>query len=154
MENDNDKSILEKITETVKDAAKAATDAVAGAMKTDVPALKADERAVAYMPLAAEGFVSDPLMLTPVAMPRTRKKRAASKRTANAAKSTTVKKAAGKSGRKSAKKAVSKKAAKKTATKSAGKKTGRKTVTKAPKKTAKKAAKRTTKKARKGKRGR
>ncbi len=65
---DNDKSMMEKITDTVKDITKAATDAVSDVMKVDAPVLKADERAVAYMPLAAEGFVSDPLMVPPVAV--------------------------------------------------------------------------------------
>ena len=67
---DTDKSILEKFTETVKDVAKAATDAPSLALKADAPALKADERAVAYMPLAADGLVSDPLMVPPVRLRR------------------------------------------------------------------------------------
>ena len=65
---DNDKSILEKIGDAVKDLAKVATDAANDVMKVDAPALKADERALAYMPLAAEGLVSDPLMMPPVAV--------------------------------------------------------------------------------------
>ena len=64
---DKDKTVLEKITDTLKDVAKTATDAASEALKTDRPALKADERAVAYMPLAADGLVSDPMLAAPVA---------------------------------------------------------------------------------------
>ena len=105
---DNDKSILEKIGDAVKDLAKVATDAANDVMKVDAPALKADERALAYMPLAAEGLVSDPLMMPPVAVAPARKR----KRTAKKAKSKTANKAVGKSGRKTAKKSASKKPAK------------------------------------------
>jgi len=72
------------VTETVKDVAKTAADAASFALKTDTPALKADERAVAYMPLAADGLVSDPLMVPPVAPVRKRKP-AAAKRAAKKA---------------------------------------------------------------------
>jgi hypothetical protein len=90
---DNDKSILEKITDTVKDIALTATNAANYALKADAPGLKADERAVAYMPLAADGLVSDPLMVPPVAMAPARKQnRAPSKRTAKTASKKTTKK--------------------------------------------------------------
>jgi hypothetical protein len=104
---DNEKSILEKITDTVKDIANTAADAASYAL-TDKPALKADERAFAYMPLAADGLVSDPLMVPPVAMaPVAKKKRAAPKRVAKPANKKTAKKA----GKKFAKKAAKKSAA-------------------------------------------
>src|SRR5206468_6734215 len=50
-----DKSILEKFTDKVKGIASTATDAASQALKTDESALRADERAVAYVPLAADG---------------------------------------------------------------------------------------------------
>ena len=64
---DKDKSILEKFTDTVKDIASTATEAASQALKADEPGLRADERAAAYVPLAADGLVSDPLMVPPVA---------------------------------------------------------------------------------------
>ena len=73
------KSIIEKFTETIKDITTTATDAAGYALKTDTPALKADERAVAYMPLAADGLVSDPSMV-PLVAPVRRRKRATPKR--------------------------------------------------------------------------
>jgi len=118
---DKDKSILEKIADTVKDVAKTASDAASYALKADEPGLKADERAVAYMPLAGDGLVSDPLMVPPVAAARPRrKKRAAPKRAAKkAARKTAAKKAAkkstGKTGSKAAKKSIAKKSKKMTA---------------------------------------
>jgi hypothetical protein len=115
---DKEKSILEKITDTVKEIANIAADAADHALKAEEPPPKADERTVAYMPLAADGLVSDPLMAPPVAVaPVRKKKRAAPKRTA---------------GRKAG--------AKKPATKSAGK-TAKKTTAKKSGKAAKKAAK-------------
>jgi hypothetical protein len=136
---DNEKSILEKITDTVKGIATIATDAASHALKTEEPPLKADEMAVTYMPLAADGLVSDPLMMTPVAVaPARKKKRAAKRRVA--------KKAANKTAKKSAKKS--------SATKS--KKPVKKNVKTTVKKTAKQAArkKKAAKQARKAKRGR
>jgi hypothetical protein len=56
---DNDKSLLEKITDTVKGIATVAADAASHALKAEEPPLKADETAVTYMPLAADGLVSD-----------------------------------------------------------------------------------------------
>src|SRR6267154_4444815 len=91
-----DKSILEKITDTVKDVAKTASEAASQALRADEPGLKADERAAAYMPLAGDGIVSDPLMVPPVGATRPRrKKRAAQKRAAKkAGKKTAAKKVA------------------------------------------------------------
>lgn len=86
------KSIIEKFTETIKDIATTATDAASYALK-DTPALKADERAVAFMPLAADGLVSDPLMVPPVA-PVRRRKRTAPKRATKKATKKTVKESA------------------------------------------------------------
>jgi hypothetical protein len=128
---DNDKSILEKLTETVKDIASIAADAAGHALSAEQPALKADGQAVAYMPLAADGFVSDPMMIAPIAPAR--KKRAAAKPPAK------------KAGKRTAKRAV-KKPARKTAKKSAAKR-ARKTAKKSPKKANKKSAGKTTKKA-------
>src|SRR4051794_14626875 len=91
-----EKTILEKFTDTVKDIASTATEAANYALKVDESGLKAQERAVAYMPLAADGLVSDPLMVPPVAV--VKKKRAK--------KSTTAKKRVTKAAEKSAKKST------------------------------------------------
>ena len=64
---DNDKSILEKITETVKDIANIAANAASHALNAEEPPLKADERPVVGMPLAGDGLVSDPMMVPPIA---------------------------------------------------------------------------------------
>jgi hypothetical protein len=147
---DNEKSFLDKITDTVKDIATLASDAASHALKSEEPPLKADETAVAYMPLAADGLVSDPMMVAPIAGPSMRKKRVAKRRVAKKAAKKVAKKPAKKSVKKSAKKAAKKSTARKS--KKAAKKTGKKTV----KKTAKKATKKKTaaKKTRKAKRGR
>jgi hypothetical protein len=117
---DNEKSILAKITDTVKGIATIATDAASHALQTEEPPLKADETAVAYMPLAADGIVSDPLIVAPIAAPPARKKkRAAKKRVANKAAKKVAKKSAKKPTKKSA--ATKSKAVQKTA-KKAGKK--------------------------------
>ena len=106
-----DKSILEKFTDKVKGIAGTATDAASQALKTDESALGADERAVAYVPLAADGLVSDPLMVPPVAAAPERRKRAVKKRrSASAAKAGTTKFGSSKS---SAKRAASKKSSNK-----------------------------------------
>jgi hypothetical protein len=126
---DNDKSILEKITDTVKDIAHIAADAANHALKAEEPPLKPDERAVAYMPLAADGLVSNPLMVPPVAMvPVAKKKRTAPKRVAKTASKKTAKKAGKKSTAKNSKKTArkaSKKANKKAAKKVAKKRKGK-----------------------------
>jgi len=122
---DKDKSILEKITDTVKDIANIAATAADHALNADEPTLKAEKRSAAYIPLAADGLVSDPMMVPPVAVAPARKKRkkkrAAPKRTAKKASKTAKKtKAVKKSARKAAKKSAasrSRKAAKKTAKK-------------------------------------
>ena len=76
-----DKSILEKITDTMKDIANIAADAADHAMKEEQPSPKAAERSAAYIPLAADGLVSDPMMVPPIAAAHApRRKRAASRR--------------------------------------------------------------------------
>jgi hypothetical protein len=132
-----DKSILEKLTDTVKDIATLAGDAASHALKINAPAPKTDEEVAMYMPLAADGLVSDPMMVPPIAIAPA-KKRAASKRVSK----TAGKKSAGKSAVKAKKKSAAKKS------KPVSKKTAKKTVKKAVKKSAKKRAK----KARKAKR--
>src|SRR5712664_3797535 len=101
---DKDKSILEKITGTMKDIANIAADAADHAMKANEASPKAAERSAAYIPLAADGLVSDPMMVPPIAAAHApRRKRAGSRRAAKAG-SKTARKAASKSARKTAKK--------------------------------------------------
>jgi hypothetical protein len=134
---DKDKSILEKITDTMKDIANIAADAANHALETEKPPLKADQRSAAYIPLAADGLVSDPMMVPPIAVaPTRRKKRAAPKRAAKTARKTAKKKKAVK---KSAKKAVKKAAAKRSS--KAAKKTAKKASSKSPSKAARKTRK-------------
>jgi hypothetical protein len=138
-----DKSILEKLTDTVKDIATLASDAASHAMKTEAPARKSDEEVAMYMPLAADGLVSDPLMVPPIAIAPARK-RAASKRASKKVGKKTARKATAKASKKPAAKAKKKSSAKKSkqAAKKAAKKTAKKTVRKsAKKKSAKKARK-------------
>jgi hypothetical protein len=136
---DNDKSIVERITETVKEIAHIAADAADQALKPqESPVKAADQRAAAYIPLAGDGLVSDPMMVASIVMARARKKkRAAPKRAAKAAK---------KAG---AKKAVKKKAARKSASKAAKRpaKKSKKAAARNKKKTFKKSATRTARKA-------
>jgi len=61
------KSVLEKITGTVKDIANIAADAADHAMKANEAPPRAAERSAAYIPLAADGLVSDPMMVPPIA---------------------------------------------------------------------------------------
>src|SRR6266403_2425145 len=62
-----DKSILEKITDTMKEIANIAADAADHAVKAEQPSSNAAERSAAYIPLAADGLVSDPMMVPPIA---------------------------------------------------------------------------------------
>jgi hypothetical protein len=124
-----DKSILEKITGTIKDIASIASEAADHAMKAGPAAVKADERSAAYIiPLAADGLVSDPMMVPPIAAAHApRRKRAAPRRASRATKAR-PKKAVKRSASKPAKKSPasrSRSAAKRSATKT-GKKTARK----------------------------
>jgi hypothetical protein len=121
---DKDKSILEKITDTVKDIANIAATAADHALKADEPPLKADRRLAAYIPLAADGLVSDPIMVPPIAIAPTqrkrKKKRAAPRRAAKKASKTAKKKRGVKKSVKAAKKSAtgrSKKSAKRAAKK-------------------------------------
>jgi hypothetical protein len=128
-----DKSILEKITGTMKEIANIAADAADHAMKANEPPPKAVERSAAYIPLVADGLVSDPMMVPPIAAVHApRRKRAARKQAAKAR--TRSNRTVGKSHGKVAKKSTvrrSRNAAKSTA--------ARKTNKKAAKKSAKKA---------------
>ena len=94
----NDKSILEKFTDTVKDIASIAAEAANHALSAEEPVLKPGERAVAYMPLAADGFVSDPMIVAPIAGAR-KKKRAAAKPVAKKARQEDCAKASAKNPR-------------------------------------------------------
>jgi hypothetical protein len=132
----NDKSILEKFTDTVKGIAETATNAASHALKAEQPPLKEEDLAALSMPLAGEGFVSDPMLVPPLAAqaPR-RRKRAVPKRSAGKAR-TTAKKA----GKRAVRTAV-KKAARKGATKSAAGKS-KKSAKRAIKTKSRKAARR------------
>ncbi len=132
---DKDKSILERFTETMKGLADSASEA----LKSEEPA-KADQTAAASMPFAAEGMVSDPLLVPPVAAQPVRKKRRVARKAAPRS-ATTAKTSA----RKAAKKAAasrSRKSAGKAATASARKATAKKAGRVSAKKHSKKAAKR------------
>src|SRR6187402_3335788 len=71
---DNDKSILEKFTDAVKDIASTATEAASQALKADEPTSRAGERAAADVPLAVA--------------PPSRKRVAKARRTATVARAT------------------------------------------------------------------
>ena len=150
MDDDNDqKSIFNKITDTVKDIASTAMDA---AKQVGGPAT--GERSVALM--AGEGAITDPSPLSTATMPRNPRpsplKSTAKKRPVKAAKRTTKsapKKPVG-AGKKSAKKSAGKKSgAKKSAGKTA-KKTAKKSTKKASKKSTKKTSKKSVKKSKGG----
>jgi hypothetical protein len=142
---DNDKSILEKFTDTVKGIASTAADAASAALKAEEPPLRDNDVVAMPLPLTGAGLVSDPMLVPPIAPAPRRKKRAAPKRSAGK-----PRKAAKKAGKKAAKKAVkktTKKAAKKTAKKSAARKSNGKAKT-SVKRTAKTTAKKRRKVAR------
>ena len=93
-----DKSILEKIAGTMKDIANIAADAADHAMKANEAPPKAVERSAAYIPLAADGLVSDPMMVPPIAAVHApRRKRAPLERAAKAGRKTPAKKTVKKS---------------------------------------------------------
>ena len=140
---DNDRSILEKFTDTIKDIANIAAEAASHALSAEQPAFKADDKAVAYMPPAADGFVSDPMPVAPIVRGPRRKKRAAAKPAA--------KQTAGKAGKKSTRKSAKKKSAPKTVKKSAAKRS-RKAAKKTTKKPAREAGRKTAGKAAKKRR--
>jgi|SRR5437667_6628303 len=78
---DKDKSVLQKISDTIRDIADATSKAAEDALRPEQPG-KVEERTAAYVPLAANGLVSDPMMVPPVTDTPARKKRAP-KRAAN-----------------------------------------------------------------------
>ena len=108
-----DKSICEKITDKVKDVATIAADAANEALKAEAPLLKAEERTAAYIPLAADGIVSDPMMVPPTTVAPTRRGRkpAAPKRGAKVSRRT-ARRAIGKSAGKTAKTSAAKRSGK------------------------------------------
>ena len=125
-----DKSVLEKITGTVKDIANIAADAADHAMKANEAPPRAAERSAAYIPLAADGLVSDPMMVPPIAAAHApRRKRAGSRRAAKASRKTRAKKAVKKSAAKPAKKTAAGRSS--SAARMTARKTGRKTARKA-----------------------
>jgi hypothetical protein len=122
----DDKSIIEKTIEAVKEIATIASEAAHKAMEPE-PIKPGDE--VVMMPMAASGFMGDTMMPPFVVVPRKKKssKKKAPKPAAKKPAKKSVKKAANKVAKKSAKKAkstVGRKAVgkKKTATKAAKKK--------------------------------
>jgi hypothetical protein len=132
---DNDKSILEKITDKVKNVVNIAANAANEALKPEATPPKVDEYSAANIPLAADGLVSDPVMVPPVAVAPARKsKRAAPKRAIKKLRNTA--KAGKKSPRRAANLSASRRSGK--AAKPHAKKTNRKTA-----RVAKKARKRT-----------
>jgi len=127
-----DKSVLEKITGTVKDIANIAADAADHAMKANEAPPRAAERSAAYIPLAADGLVSDPMMVPPIAAAHApRRKRAGSRRAAKASRKTRAKKAVKKSAAKPAKKTAAGRSS--SAARMTARKTGKKTAKKARK---------------------
>ena len=128
---DNDKSILEKFTDTVKGIASTAADAASAALKAEEPPLKDNDVAAVPLPLAGAGLVSDPVMLVPpIAAPAPRRKKRAAPKRSVARTRKTAKKAGKKTGKK-----TGKKASKKTVRKSA-KQASKKTTSKIAKKSA------------------
>lgn len=109
-----EKSILDKFTETMKGLA----DSASQALKTEEPA-RVDETAAAYMPFTAEGFVSDPLPVPPIAAQPPRRKRGAGKKTTKRGIRKAAVKKTNKARNGAAKKATPKNAARKSARKSA-----------------------------------
>ena len=128
----NNKSILEKFTATVKGIAETATNAASQALKAEQPPMREEDLAALSMPLAGDGFVSDPMLVPPAAAaaPRPRK-RAVPRRSAGKARKAT--------------KTASKKAAAKKAVKKAARKAAKKSAVARSRNAAKKTAKRTTK---------
>ncbi|MBV8926703.1 MAG: hypothetical protein JOZ74_15145 [Bradyrhizobium sp.] len=93
-----DKSILDKFTETMKGLA----DSASQALKPEEPP-RVDETGAAYMPFAAEGLVSDPLLPVIATRPARTKRRTAKKPAKRRARAT-GKSAASKSAKKPARK--------------------------------------------------
>ena len=114
------------------DIANIAANAADHAMKTDKAPPKAVERSAAYIPLAADGLVSDPMMVPPIAAVHApRRKRAASRRAAKAGRKTPAKEAGKKSAAKPTKKATTRRS--RSAAQASARKTSKKTNRKARK---------------------
>ncbi len=128
-----DKTLMEKFADTVRDVAKTAADAASAALQPERPAAsKVDRRTAAYVPLAADGLVSDPMMVAPMAEPHPRRKKPAARPTARSAARKPAKKFARKASAKSARKSTAKKASP-----AARRKTASKTKTATKRRTAK-----------------
>jgi len=138
MDDDKEKSIVEKTMQTVKDIASTVSDAAKHAMEPEP--LKPGEEAVTYARMAGDGVISDPMMPPFVVIPP--RKKSTSKKAPKTTVKKTAKKTAENSGKKFAKKASAKKGATKTTKKAATKSAAKKF-----KKTAKKSNVRSTKKA-------
>ena len=119
---DDDKSLLEKFTDTVKGIASTAADAASAALKAEEPPLKDSDVVAMPLPMAGVGLVSEPMLVPPVAAPAPRRKKRAARKTADTATKKVARKAPNKAAKKTVKKA-SRKAAKKTAKKTARKAT-------------------------------
>jgi hypothetical protein len=159
---DNDKSILEKITDKVKEITDIASHAVDEALKPEEPRQRTDEPLATYIPLAADGLISDPMALPPLAVaPARARKHAAPEPTARVGKKpakAAVRKSVGKNAKRSAKRSAKKPAKKsvkksvKTSTRKSSASRARKTSKRAAKKAARKSEMRAPKKGRKGRR--
>ena len=124
---DKDKSILEKFTDTVKDIANSASEA----LKAEEPP-KVEQTNAAYMPFAAEGLVSDPLLVPPIAAQPPRRKRIARKTAKkSSARKAAARHAAPKKARKAAK--TSARGKSKTASRNAAKASAKRTTKSATK---------------------
>ncbi len=141
---DKDKSILERFTDTVKDIANSASEA----LKAEEPP-KVEQSNAAYMPFAAEGLVSDPLLIPPVAVLPPRRKRTARRTAKTSARKSSARKA-------TAKRAAPKKAKKTAKTSARGKSraSSRSAAKASARRTAKRPAKKRTAKRPTGKRSR
>jgi hypothetical protein len=143
----DDKSIRQKIADGLKDLANIAANAANDALKAEASKPKSDE-AASYIPFAAEGLVSDPMLVPPLAAVPRKRKRVAAKPVAKSAVRKTATKAAKKSAAGKSKKRTgnaAKKATKK-ATKKAAKKTTNKTATKTKNRATRKVRKSTRRK--------
>ncbi len=122
-----EKSILDKFTDTMKGLA----DSASQALKSEEP-VRLDESAVAYMPFAAEGMVSDLLPVPPIATQPGRRKRAPGEKGKRRPAKRSRKTTAAKPARKATAKSRAKAAARKSLGKTSGKALKRKSAKKAP----------------------
>jgi hypothetical protein len=115
-EKAKEKSILDKFTETMKGLA----DSASQALKSEEPP-RVDAAAAAYMPFAAEGLVTDPLAVPPLATQQPpRRKRGVTKKSAKRGTGKAAARRTNKATNKAGKKPTSKKRAHKAASRSAG----------------------------------